>query len=145
VYIIQKRRAVFCLSEHILEVWRAMGRVETMRSRAWKTSSTNMSISCGSNSYSQGPRVSDSRHCARIRRCPQREVGASHRCQSRGESLPLATEGLQVVFTDNDVCNGELRHCSLNSSTFNICIHQGSPTFLKLRATSCVPINAKGY
>jgi len=22
---------------------------------------------------------------------------------------------------------------------------QGSPTFLKLRATSCVPINAKGY
>jgi len=24
-------------------------------------------------------------------------------------------------------------------------LKQGSPTFLKLRATSCVPINAKGY
>jgi len=24
-------------------------------------------------------------------------------------------------------------------------IHQGSPTFLKLQATSCVPFNAKGY
>jgi len=24
-------------------------------------------------------------------------------------------------------------------------VNQGSPTFLKLRATSCVPINAKGY
>jgi len=24
-------------------------------------------------------------------------------------------------------------------------VAQGSPTFLKLRATSCVPINAKGY
>jgi len=27
----------------------------------------------------------------------------------------------------------------------NIALVQGSPTFLKLRATSCVPINAKGY
>jgi len=26
-----------------------------------------------------------------------------------------------------------------------VSIKQGSPTFLKLRATSCVPINAKGY
>jgi len=26
-----------------------------------------------------------------------------------------------------------------------IIVNQGSPTFLKLRATSCVPINAKGY
>jgi len=27
---------------------------------------------------------------------------------------------------------------------YNITINQGSPTFLKLRTTSCVPINAKG-
>jgi len=27
----------------------------------------------------------------------------------------------------------------------NYALVQGSPTFLKLRATYCVPINAKGY
>jgi len=27
----------------------------------------------------------------------------------------------------------------------SVCLVQGSPTFVKLRATSCVPTNAEGY
>ena len=37
-------------------------------------------------------------------------------------------------------------NCNRTFSCAQACsVDQGSPTFLKLRATSCVPINAKGY
>jgi len=39
----------------------------------------------------------------------------------------------------------KLRAVVLVGCFIKVCLGQGSPTFLKLRATSCVPINAKGY
>ena len=53
-------------------------------------------------------------------------------------SLPL------IIFRYTTNCSIRLNVKSEQRNVKRFGVDQGSPTFLKVRATSCVPINAKG-
>jgi len=66
------------------------------------------------------------------------------RSASSGKLNSNSKEDRKVCIAGDDQTK-TLLFCSDRVSTVDHSLNQGSPTFLKARATSCVSINAKGY